>query len=124
MSPTPTSDEDEYGPGILLTSGLIHSFIQGIIVSQAGRYYEDYYHLDTLSMKTYVGSIVVISLYVCYRQHQVRHLKPHPEKLKRADYVYQLQSLGDHSSARRSESYGSRRHSPGFLLSDSGCRRC
>ena len=64
MLPTSTSDDNEYNPGILLTSGLLHSFIQGIIVSQVGRYYEDYYHLDTLSMKVYAGSIVVVSLYV------------------------------------------------------------
>jgi len=64
MSSTPASEGSEYIPGILLTSCLLHSFIQGIIVSQAGRYYEDYYHLDTLSMKSYVGSIVAISLYV------------------------------------------------------------
>ena len=63
-----TSEENKYNPGILLTSCLLHSFVQGIIVSQAGRYYEDYFHLDTLSMKSYVGSIVVVSLYVCYPQ--------------------------------------------------------
>lgn len=72
MAPTSASGESKYNPGILLISGLLHSFIQGIIVSQAGRYYEDYYDLDTLSMKTYVGSIVVISLYVCRRQYQGR----------------------------------------------------
>ena len=65
MPPTPTTEEDKYNPGvILLTSGLVHSFIQGIIVSQAGRYYENYYHLDTLTMKLYVGGIVFVSLYV------------------------------------------------------------
>ena len=110
MPPTSTSEENKYNPGILLTSGLLHSFIQGIIVSQVGRYYEDYYHLDTLSMKTYVGSIVVISLYVRHRQHQARHPETHPKKLKRADDIHQLQSLGGHSSTRRSESHGSRRH--------------
>ena len=86
MPPTSTSEENEYNPGILLTSGLLHSFIQGIIVSQVGRYYEEYYHLDTLSMKIYVGSIVVVSLYVCHPS------KPRPGslsgKLKRADNVY------------------------------------
>lgn len=62
MPPTSTTEEDKYNPGILLTSSLLHSFIQGIIVSQVGRYYEGYYHLDTLSMKLYVASIVVVSL--------------------------------------------------------------
>ena len=61
-----TGEENKYNPGILLTGCLLHSFIQGIIVSQAGRYYEDYFHLDTLSMKFYVGSIVAVSLYVCH----------------------------------------------------------
>jgi hypothetical protein len=83
MPPTSTSDENKLNPGILLTSGLLHCFIQGIIISQAGRYYEDYYHLDTLSMKTYVGSIVVISLYVCHRQHQGRHLKTQKTQARR-----------------------------------------
>ena len=66
MPSASASEENKYNPGILLTSCLLHSFIQGIIVSQAGRYYEDYYHLDTISMKSYVGSIVAISLYVCH----------------------------------------------------------
>ena len=69
MPPTPTAEEDEYNPAaILLTSGLLHSFIQGMIISQVGRYYEDYYHLDTLLMKLYVGSIVVVSLCVFHRR--------------------------------------------------------
>lgn len=67
MPPTSTSDGIKHNPEILLTSGLLHSFIQGIIVSQVGRYYEDYYHFDTLPMKAYVGSIVVVSLCVCHR---------------------------------------------------------
>ncbi|KAF9781696.1 hypothetical protein BJ322DRAFT_238941 [Thelephora terrestris] len=71
MPPTSTAEEDKYSPGILLTSGLLHSFIQGIITSQVGRYYENYYHLDSLSMKIYVGSIVVVSFaqttYISYK---------------------------------------------------------
>lgn len=63
MSTAPTTEGDKYDPsGILLTSGLLHSFIQGIIISQVARYYECYYHLDTFSMKLYVASIVVVSL--------------------------------------------------------------
>jgi len=108
MPPTPTDDENKHNPGILLISGLVHSFIQGIIVSQVGRYYEDYYHLDTLTMKAYVGIIVVISLYVCHRKHPSRSLVTHCGRLKRADNVYQLQSLGGHPSTRRSEPHGSR----------------
>jgi len=90
MPPTPPSEENKYNPGILLTSGLLHSFIQGIIVSQAGRYYEDYYHLDTLSMKSYVGSIVVISLCVLYQEHPIRNWETNPSELKRADDVHML----------------------------------
>lgn len=78
MPPTSTGEEDRYGPGILLTGGLLHAFIQGIIVSQAGRYYEDYYHLDTLTMKTYVGSIVVVSVYVRHRKRLSCNREAHP----------------------------------------------
>ena len=67
-----TSEENKYNPGILLTSCLLHSFIQGIIISQAGRYYEDYFHLDNLSMKSYVGIIVAVSSYVSHLQHPSR----------------------------------------------------
>lgn len=62
MPPTSTPEEDGYNPRILLTSGLLHSFIQGIIAAQVSRYYEGYYHIDTLSMKLYVASIVIVSL--------------------------------------------------------------
>ena len=61
-----TPEEDKYTPGVLLTSGLLHSFIQGIITSQVGRYYENYYHLDAISVKLYVAAIVVVSLYVFF----------------------------------------------------------
>lgn len=77
MSST-AGEETKYNSGILLTSCLLHSFIQGIVVSQVGRYYEDYYHLDTLSMKLYVGSIVVVSLYVCRLQHPNRNSRAYP----------------------------------------------
>ena len=77
MPSTSASEENKYNPGILLTSCLLHSFIQGIIVSQAGRYYEDYYHLDALSMKSYVGSIVAISLYVRRPQYPNHNLDAH-----------------------------------------------
>ena len=72
------SEENKYNPGILLTSCLLHSFIQGIIISQAGRYYEDYFHLDNLSMKSYVGTIVAVSSYVSHLQHPSRDLEAYP----------------------------------------------
>ncbi|KAF9649433.1 hypothetical protein BDM02DRAFT_3113852 [Thelephora ganbajun] len=79
MPPTSTTEENKYNPGILLASGLLHTFIQGIIVSQVGRYYEDYYHLDTLSMKIYVGSIVFVSfaqtIYISYKAWAVTLLR-------------------------------------------------
>lgn len=73
-----TSEENKYNPGILLTSCLLHSFIQGIIISQAGRYYEDYFHLDKFSMKSYVGTIVAVSSYVSHLRHPSRHLEAYP----------------------------------------------
>ena len=102
MPPTPTAEEDEYNPAaILLTSGLLHSFIQGMIISQVGRYYEDYYHLDTLLMKLYVGSIVVVSLCVFHRRSSSCNPNTYCMELQRADDVHQLQNLGgDHSSWR------------------------
>jgi len=124
MSSMSTSEENKYNPGILLTSCLLHSFIQGIIVSQAGRYYEDYYHLDTLSMKSYVGSIVTISLYVRHTQDSSLNLEAYTGKPKRADDVYQLQSLGDHSAPRRSKSNGSCFASAYSHFSHPVCRHC
>lgn len=124
MAQPPASNTDSIESGILLTSGLVHSFIQGIIVSQVGRYYEDYYHLDTLSMKTYVGSIVVISLYVCHRQYPGCRPELTPGKPKCADDIHQLQSLGGHPSKWRSESYGICHFHDWLPPSDSGCRGC
>jgi hypothetical protein len=104
------SEENKLNSGILLTSCLLHSFIQGIIVSQVGRYYEDYYHLDALSMKSYVGSIVVVSLYVCNQQHPTRNPEAYLMKPKSTDHVHQLQSMGGYPSPRRPESNGDRFH--------------
>ena len=88
MAQSSTSHTDNIPPGILLTSGLVHSFIQGIIVSQVGRYYEDYYHLDTTSMKTYVGSIVVISLYVCLRRRPSQSSRSSPQENSSVQTTY------------------------------------
>jgi hypothetical protein len=110
MPSTSTPGEDKHNPGILLTSGLLHSFIQGIIVSQVGRYYEDYYHLDTLSMKLYAGSIVAVSLYVFHRRCPNRNPETHSTTLKRADDVHLLQSLGGYPPPRWSERRGGSHH--------------